>query len=116
MIRDRRGHGIAHVDTDADGEPLEPVPLPAALAQNPGELTVIDQHIVGPLEPRDRAAEQRIHGVRDRETSADGDRPPPPPPPPLPPPAPPPARPPARPPTPPWRKAERPAPRPRPPL
>src|SRR6266571_8200821 len=77
--RDCRGQGIAHVDADADGKPLEPVPLPATLAQNPGDLTVIEQHIVGPLEPRDRAAEQRIHGVRDRETRPDGDRPPRPP-------------------------------------
>src|SRR5205823_2618457 len=77
--RERSGEldmALAHVDARANGEPLEPVPLPAALAQHPGDLTVVDQHIVGPFQARDRAAEQRIHGIRDREPGADGDRPP----------------------------------------
>src|SRR5213596_2553561 len=69
--RNRRRHRIAHVDADAHGEPLQSLPLPPPLAQNPGELAVVEQHIVGPFETRDRTAEQGIDRVGDRQAGAD---------------------------------------------
>src|SRR5207302_108301 len=57
--RHRRRHGIADVDADAHGEPLQSLALPPPFAQNAGELAVVEQHIVGPFETADRPAEQR---------------------------------------------------------
>src|SRR5438445_449395 len=67
-------HGVAHVDTDAHREPLQPISLPTALAQNAGDLAVVEQHVVGPLEPRPRRAEQSVNGVGDGQAGPDRHR------------------------------------------
>src|SRR5206468_3639308 len=67
-------YGVAHVDTDAHREPLQPISLPTALAQNAGDLAVVEQHVVGPLEPRPRRAEQRVNGVSDGQAGPDRHR------------------------------------------
>jgi hypothetical protein len=43
----------------------------SALAQHPGQLPILEQHVVGPLEARDRCAQQVVHDVREHETGAD---------------------------------------------
>src|SRR5437867_1636414 len=68
---------LAHPDRprpDAHREPLQPISLPTALAQNAGDLAVVEQHVVGPLEPRPRRAEQRVNGVSDGQAGPDRHR------------------------------------------
>src|SRR2546425_6895664 len=71
---DGRRHGVAHVDADAHGEPLEPISLPTALAQNAGDLAFVEEHVVWPLEPRPRRAEQSVNGVGDGQAGPDRHR------------------------------------------
>src|SRR5258706_478814 len=62
---------VRDVHPDAYGEPFWRGALPAALAQDPGELAVVHEDIVGPLELRPRRSQELIHHIGDDEPDAE---------------------------------------------
>ena len=72
--RELGGNLVADVHSHSQREPLERLPLPATFAQHAGQLAVVEEHVVGPLQPRARAAQQLVHRVGHHEAGADRQR------------------------------------------
>src|SRR5689334_5149134 len=64
--------GRAHVDADADGDPVEPRTAPSGLDEYPGQLSRSDVDIVGPLEPRGGAG-KTLERRRDAKRQTQGE-------------------------------------------